>query len=359
MDTKILQKLFVHKETSIKEAMQCIDKYGLGIAIVVDKSQRLEGTITDGDIRRAILKGLDLDESIAQILESRPSTPYPAPVTARDGTDDLEILKIMQETGLRWIPILNEINQVVNLITLEDLVATEPLELDAVIMAGGQGKRLRPLTEDLPKPMLPVGGRPLMELIIDQLKQTGIKKINITTHYKPEKIIEHFGNGNKFGVDLNYVQENQPLGTAGALGLMERPEKPILVMNGDILTKVNFKAMMEFHQEHNADLTMAVRQHLINVPYGVIECDEEKISQIKEKPQIKLFVNAGIYLLEPSVFDFIPSGDFFNMTDLIQWLLDAGKNVVSFPVGEYWLDIGQYNDYNQAKSDVNEGRMKI
>ena len=254
MDTKKLQKLFISKDNSLKEAMQCIDKNVRGIAIVVDKNQCLEGTITDGDIRRAILKGIDLNEPVARILEYRHTTPYPDPVTAHEGADDLELLKSMQETGLRWIPILNEINQIVDLITLEDLVATEPLELDAVIMAGGQGKRLRPLTEDLPKPMLPVGGRPLMELIIDQLKQTGIKKINITTHYKPEKIVDHFGDGNKFGVDLNYVQENHPLGTAGALGLMERPDKPILVMNGDILTKVNFKALMAFHQEHNADL---------------------------------------------------------------------------------------------------------
>jgi len=198
-----------------------------------------------------------------------------------------------------------------------------------------------------------------MEVIIDQLKHSGITNVSVTTHYMPEVISNHFGNGKDYGVNIKYVQENQPLGTAGALGLLMQPDKPLLVINGDILTQVNFKSMLSFHKEHKAMLTMAVRSHNINVPYGVVNCDGEKVTRLREKPHINFFVNAGIYLLEPSVYNFIPAGDYFNMTDLIQWLLDAGKKVVSFPIREYWLDIGQHKDYDQAKDDVNTGRMEI
>ena len=352
-----INKMFLPEESNLRDVMLCIDKNERGIAIIIDSGKHLVGTITDGDIRRAILSGKDLDDHVSVILKNKNNTPYPKPITAKQGTSNDDLLLLMREASIRWVPILDDEECVVDLITIEDLVPKTAVDMEAVIMAGGQGSRLRPLTENLPKPMLPVGGRPLMELIIDQLKNSGINKVNITTHYKPEKIVDYFGNGNKFGVDIDYVQENQPLGTAGALGLMKRPDKPLLVMNGDILTNVNYKSLLDFHQEHNADLTMAVRNHIIDVPYGVIECDDEKVLQIKEKPQVKLFVNAGIYLLEPTVFDFIPSGKFFNMTDLIQWLIKANKNVISFPINEYWLDIGQHNDYNQAQNDISEGRI--
>jgi len=224
-------------------------------------------------------------------------------------------------------------------------------------MAGGLGTRLRPLTEDLPKPMLLVGGKPLIERVIEQLWLAGIRRVNLTTHYKPEKIIEHFGDGSTFGIELNYVNEEHPLGTGGALGLMPMPSQPLLVINGDILTQVNFRAMHAFHQEQKADLTVAVRRYEIQVPYGVIECEGARVRRLQEKPQVGFLVNAGIYLLEPSVYQFIPQNTSFNMTDLIQWLLDAGRTVVSFPVHEYWLDIGQPADYAQAQSDVANGRF--
>jgi len=219
-------------------------------------------------------------------------------------------------------------------------------------MAGGLGSRLRPLTEDLPKPMLPVGGKPLMELVIEKLRQVGIRRVNVTTHYKPEKISEHFGDGSSFGVSLNYVNEEKPLGTGGALGLIDEPNETMLVINGDVLTQVDFRAMLLFHQEHQADMTVAVRQYDIKVPYGVIECIGAKVCSLKEKPEINLLVNAGVYLLEPTVYRFIPNGKHFNMTDLIQWLLDAGRTVASFPIIEYWLDIGQVVDYEKAQTDV-------
>jgi dTDP-glucose pyrophosphorylase/CBS domain-containing protein len=352
-----LEFLCISPVDSIRRAMACIDHNQRGIVVVVDEGRQLLGTITDGDLRRAMLAGMDLETPASVILARKADSPYPQPVTAPAGTESETLIQLMKDRMVRQVPLLNETGRVVDLVTLDDLLPMQPLPLQAVIMAGGLGTRLRPLTEDLPKPMLPVGGRPLLELIVEQLQQAGIRRVNVTTHYKPEKIVEHFGDGHAFGVELNYVNEDLPLGTGGALGLMPMPQEPLLVINGDILTQVNFRAMLAYHQEQQADVTVAVRRYEMQVPYGVIECDGPHVRRLKEKPQLGFLVNAGIYLLEPSVYQMIPSGEYFNMTDLIQWLLDAGRPVVSFPIREYWLDIGQQADYTQAQDDVENGRM--
>ena len=351
--TEYLLKL----ENTIRHAIACIDQGRLGIAIVVDDAGKLLGTITDGDIRRAMLAGMDLGSSLEALLARKTDLRYIAPVTASMNASTKELVGLMQEHSIRQIPMLDDSGHVIGLETLDNLMPQPDLAMNAVVMAGGLGRRLRPLTEDLPKPMLPVGGRPLMERIVEQLQQAGIRRVNVTTHYKPEKIIEHFGDGKSFGVELSYVNETLPLGTGGALGLMPVPLEPLLVINGDILTQVDFRAMLAYHQEHQAEMTVAVRQYDVTVPYGVVECDGPYIRQLKEKPQFNFFVNAGIYLLQPSVYQYIPNGQSFNMTDLIQWLLDAGQAVVSFPVREYWLDIGQHEDYAKAQEDVGEGSM--
>ena len=330
--------------------MKCVDRGSCGIALVVDQERRLLGTITDGDVRRAILAGKNLELRVSELLVRKISTQYPKPVTASPGTDRKTLIVLMHEHVLRQIPIVDNDGRIVDLVMLDDLIPTQDLPLQAVIMAGGMGTRLRPLTEDLPKPMLPVGGKPLMELVIEQLRQVGIRRVNVTTHYKPEKISDHFGDGSAYGVELNYVNEDKPLGTGGALGLMDAPTGPMLVINGDIMTHVDFRAMLAYHQEHHADMTVAVRQYDIKVPYGVIECEGSRVCTLKEKPQLHFLVNAGIYLLEPNVYEFIPNGEHFNMTDLIQRLLDSNHTVVSFPVIEYWLDIGQLADYEQAQN---------
>jgi NDP-sugar pyrophosphorylase family protein len=232
------------------------------------------------------------------------------------------------------------------------------LPLQAVIMAGGYGMRMRPLTEELPKTMLPVGDRPLMELIISQLRRTGIRRVNIATHYLSDKIKDHFGDGQDFGIELSYVTEDRPLGTAGALGLLEPTENPLLIINGDILTRVNFKAMLDFHRENKAALTVAVRKYDMNVPYGVIESEGALVRALVEKPLLNFLVNAGIYLLEPAVHRYIPNNRHLNMTDLIQRLIDDGQAVASFPIMEYWLDIGNDVDYAQAQKDMKNGGLE-
>lgn len=317
----------------------------------------MTGTITDGDIRRALLGKYGLDTSVKELLSRKASSPYAQPVTALLGTDNAALLQLMQEHEVHQIPMLDEDNHVVGLVTLDELLPNQVLPLQAVIMAGGYGTRLRPLTEELPKPMLPVGDRPLMELIISQLRRTGIRRVNVATHYLPEKIKEYFGDGRDFGIELRYVTEDRPLGTAGALGLLETPENPLLIINGDILTRVNFKAMLDFHKENKAALTVAVRKYDMNVPYGVIESDGAFVRALVEKPLLHFLVNAGIYLLEPSVHRYIPNGQHSNMTDLIQRLLDDGHTVASFPIMEYWLDIGNNVDYAQAQEDVKNGGL--
>jgi dTDP-glucose pyrophosphorylase/CBS domain-containing protein len=356
MNFKELHSLFILPDSSIRVAMSCIDQGASGIALVVDHERRLLGTITDGDVRRAILVGTDLESPVSDLLVKKHGSQYPKPITASPDTEQRALLALMQHYVLRQIPILDNSGRVVDLVMMDDLIPSRDLPLQAVIMAGGLGKRLRPLTEDIPKPMLPVGGKPLMELVIEQLRQVGIRRVNITTHYKPEKISNHFGDGSSFGVELNYVNEDKPLGTGGALGLLETPKEPLLVINGDILTQLDFRAMLSYHKEHNASMTVAVKHYDIKVPYGVIECEGSQVRALKEKPQMHFLVNAGVYLLEPTVYEFIPNGEHFNMTDLIQWLLDSDHVVASFPIIEYWLDIGQISDYEQAQNDMQQLR---
>ena len=343
----------IRPDATIHEAIRCIDRSAsVSIALLVDEHGRLLNTITDGDVRRGVLAGISLDAPVRDLLLIKERTPHPTALTAPACTDNVTLLKMMEEKGLRQIPLVDLEGKVVDISVLRDLLPHVTRPMQAVIMAGGKGTRLRPLTENCPKPMLPVGGRPLLELTIERLQQAGIHQVNLSTNYQSEKIIQHFGDGKNFGIELNYLNEDRPLGTAGALGLMDRPEKPVLVVNGDVLTEVDFKAMLDYHQEHHAELTVGVRQYGLKVPYGVVDCDGSNVSGLREKPEISFLVNAGIYLLEPVVYDHIPSGERLDMTELIKRLLDAGRPVVSFPIMEYWIDVGQHKDYEQAQLDV-------
>ena len=335
----------------IRQAIVRIDRTRWKIALVVDNERHLLGTITDGDVRRAILAGMDLDSPVKTLLDRRAPTAHPTPLTASVGTSRADLLSMMNEYTLRHIPVVDESGRVVDVVLLDDLVREEELPLRAVIMAGGYGTRLRPITEGLPKPMLPIGDRPLLELTLQQLRDAGIKRVNLATHYKRDIIANHFGDGHNFGVKIRYVEEDQPLGTAGALGLIETSEDPLLVINGDVVTRVDFHAMLDFHRHHRADMTVAVRQHEVQLPHGVVETDGLAITGISEKPILRHFMNAGIYLLNPEMCRFVPSGRRYDMTDLISRLIAEGCRVVSFPIREYWLDIGQVEDYQKALRD--------
>jgi NDP-sugar pyrophosphorylase family protein len=258
---------------------------------------------------------------------------------------------------IHHLPVVDLEGKLVAFLLRKDLVREDYTGLAAVIMAGGYGKRLLPLTEQLPKPMLPVGDKPLLELTIQQLRRSGIRDISLTTHYLPESIVRHFGDGGSFGVRLDYLKEEHPLGTAGGLKMYKRTNKPFLVINGDILTGLPFHEMLNFHRRHGALLTVGVRKYDVQVPFGVVECDDIRITRLQEKPSLKFFINAGTYLLQPEACDYIPAGQHFDMTDLIQKLLDDGKPVVSFPIMEYWLDVGRHEDYTRAQEDVKNGKI--
>lgn len=364
-----VRQLCVGPAQSLREVMLCIDRGKQGIALVVDEEQRLLYTMTDGDLRRAVLQELNLEMTVAGWAQQRVEPGNLNPTSAPAGTLPAELLGLMQARRLRHIPLTDDSGRVVDLAVESDLAVETGLGMSAVVMAGGLGTRLRPLTDDLPKPMLPVGDAPLLEHILAQLRTAGVQQVNVTTHYKPEAITQYFGDGRDFGVRINYVFEEHPLGTAGALGLLPPPEGPLLVINGDILSRVNFRAMLDFHRENAAHLTMGVRLYEHQVPYGVVESDGLAVRQLTEKPTLRLFVNAGMYLLEPEVFDYLPredeatggqsDGDVtparFDMVDLIQRLLAAGRRVVNFPISEYWRDIGQHADYADALEDMRIG----
>jgi dTDP-glucose pyrophosphorylase/predicted transcriptional regulator len=334
---------------SIRQAMTLIDTTAQGIALVVDADGRLTGTITDGDIRRAILAHLDVERPVATLLEAA-STVGRQPITAPVSTSDAELLHLMTEHSIRQVPLLDEHGRVVDLALLNELVKHYELPLTAVVMAGGQGTRLRPLTDDVPKPMLPVGDRPLLEHIIARLRDAGIRRVNLATHYKSDVIAQHFGDGRDFGVEIDYTREEAPLGTVGSLRRLASDE-PLLVINGDILTGVDFRAMLDFHNEHRADATVAVRQYEFQVPYGVVLAEGEQVVGVSEKPTMTWLINAGMVLLSPQVQRLIPEGEPHDMPDLIKSVLREGGRVVCFPVREYWLDIGRLDDYERAQRD--------
>ena len=340
----------------VRDLMGVMDRCALGITLVVDEQQRLEATVTDGDVRRAILLGISLDQSVPDLLATRKSNVRTRPpITAPVGTEPEELLRLMAEHSIRQVPLLDADERVIEIALDSDYLAASALPLDSLIMAGGFGKRLMPLTEKCPKPMLPVRGKPILEHLVCKLRTAGIHHVNISTHYLAESIVEHFHDGKDFGVDIEYVNEDQPMGTAGSLAKAAVGNLPLLVVNGDILTSIDFRAMLEFHCEHSADMTVAVQQYEVKIPYGVITIDGVDAVHIVEKPTQRNFVNAGIYLLQPSVCKMVPSDHAFDMPDLITSLIGAHMRVVCFPIREYWLDIGQMDQYQKAHMDVAQG----
>jgi len=345
-----LDRVIIAPSRSIGEAIAQLDAAGTGALVLCSKGLRLAGLLSDGDIRRAILRGVSLEEPCGSIAMRKP-------FSVRHPLSNAEALRLMLERDINHLPVVDAEGNLYDLLLRRELAQEKSLNLSAVIMAGGFGKRLMPLTQQVPKPMLPVGDKPLLERTIEKLHHAGVRDVNLTTHYLPENIRQYFGDGGKFGVNLNYSQEDNPLGTAGGLRLLPRPEQPFVVINGDILTGVSFEKMLHFHQQHRARLTVGVRKYEVKVPFGVVECEDVRITDLREKPSLAFFINAGIYLLDPGCYDRIPEGDKFDMTDLIHTLLKQGETVVSFPILEYWLDIGRPEDYQQAQDDCREGRI--
>lgn len=339
------KEILVLPETPIREAIRVLDKSAKQILLVVDGENRLMGTVTDGDIRRGILKGLSLDEHTDKIMGS-------SPTVARAGDDRQSILAMMRQKKLHHIPVVNEQNRVVGIEFLEELIQPHLKENWVVLMAGGLGSRLRPLTNDCPKPMLKVGNKPLLETILENFIEYGFRHFYISVNYMADMVKDHFGDGARWGVEIRYLEEDRKLGTAGALSLLpSKPQAPLLVMNGDVLTKVNFRQLLDFHATHDSMATMCVREYDFQVPYGVVRIEKHRITGIDEKPVHRFFVNAGIYVLAPEALQAIPAGQFFDMPTLFETLIAKGEETVVFPIREYWLDIGQLADYDRANGE--------
>jgi dTDP-glucose pyrophosphorylase/CBS domain-containing protein len=360
MNTFDVTRLFVSAGSSIRDAVVCIDRSAVGIALVVDDERRLVATITDGDLRRALLSGVDFGRTVQVLLDQRPPAVPRVPTTAPAGSTRSALLELMSRHAVRHVPLVDSAGRVVDIALLSDFIGTLEPPMRALVMAGGFGTRLRPLTDELPKPMLPLGDRPLLEVIVRRLHEAGIRHVSISRHYRGDQIEQHFGDGRRFDVDIQYLDEDEPLGTAGALGLLAAPardEEPLLVVNGDVLTQVNYAAMLDFHRANGADLTVAVRPFEIQVPYGVVDTDGVRVRGVDEKPVIRNFINAGIYLLNNRVCRLVPAGEHYDMTQLIGRAIGEGLRVISFPLREYWLDIGQSEDYARAVADMKEGKV--
>lgn len=338
-------------DQSINAAIALLDASASQICLVVDEDHRLLGTITDGDVRRGILRGLPLDAQVSEVMKT-------GAITAEAGISDDAKVQLMKRHIVRQLPLVNGDGHVVGLSLLDEiLLADGPARRDntVLLMAGGYGKRLQPLTDDTPKPLLEVGSKPLLESILESFIDQNFTNFLMSVHFKADQVKSYFGDGSKWGVTIDYLEEDERLGTAGALSLIEpQPPLPLVIMNGDVLTKVNFERLLDFHAEQGTEATMCVRTHNFEIPFGVVTTDDTRITSIDEKPVQQLYVNAGIYVLEPDVLKFVPKGQFFDMPDLFTALIAAGHAASVFPVREFWLDIGHMDDFVRANDEYLE-----
>lgn len=335
----------VGPQTPLEQAIATIDQSSLQIAIVVDADQRLLGTLTDGDVRRAMLRHVPLDVPVSQVMGTSPKT------AQSDWSKEL-ILAVMKSIQVNHLPVVDADGRIVGLEMLRDLVQVPALTSAVFLMAGGFGTRLYPLTKEVPKPLLKVGDKAILERILESCVKAGFRRFFMSTHYLPELIQAHFGDGSNWGVSIRYVHEEAPLGTGGALGLLPHEEinEPLLVMNGDLITTVNLRGLLDFHKEHDAMATMCVRAYEQQVPFGVIQSEGAFVRSMIEKPVNRFFVNAGIYILSPALVRRVPRGVRIDMPTLLEQAIAKQERVASFPLHESWLDIGRMDDFEKAQT---------
>ena len=334
---------------SLRDAINAIDRGGVRIALMVDGEGRLVGTLTDGDIRRCLLRGLDLASPASGVVQRR----FQA---ARGAMLRAEARALLRRHSIDQLPVIDGEGRLVGLYLLDDLLDQPAAGLPnpVVLMAGGRGTRLRPLTDHCPKPMLRVAGKPILESILEQCIASGLQEFHFAVNHLKEQIRDHFGDGSRWGVRIQYIEETSPLGTAGALQLLpdeDRRGSPLLVMNGDVLTRLNLAQLLEFHASHGAAATLCVRSHDVVIPFGVVEAEGVELVGFREKPVLRHQVNAGIYVLEPSLLDHIPPGEAMDMPSLLLAARAAQQRVAVCPIHEYWCDIGRPETLQQAHED--------
>jgi dTDP-glucose pyrophosphorylase len=338
-------KISLSADSTIEGALSVINSGAVKIALVVDTDNKLLGTLGDGDIRRGLLRKKKLNDTVEDIY-------FKNPTTANKGSTKEDLLRLCLINGVAQVPIIDEDWKVIDLFVIDDGLLKKQHKNHVVLMVGGLGTRLRPLTENTPKPMLEVGGKPILETIVKRFVDSGFTNITMCLGYKSNVIRDYFRDGDDFGANIDYIVEDRRMGTAGALTLLNKKLiNPFFVMNGDLLTNIDFEKMLDFHIENDARATMCVREYDIEVPYGVVNIVNEDITSIEEKPIHSFFVNAGVYLLNTECVNLIPKGEFYDMPSLFEELILNNEKTISFPLSEYWLDIGKISDYERADAE--------
>lgn len=345
---KHIDSIKLPPHATIREALQIIDSGGMKIALIVGADHKLLGTLSDGDIRRGLLNGLTLDDCIESII-------FHQPFVCRINDSKATILQNAVAKKIYQIPIVDHDGVLIGIEEVDELLRPKELANKVVLMAGGLGTRLKPLTDTTPKPLLEVGSKPILETIIENFAKYGFRNIILSVNYKAHMLEDYFGDGEKLGVHIEYVCESKRLGTAGALSLMRgKLQEAFFVMNGDLLTNVNFEQLFDYHHTHRAVATMAVREYDFQVPYGVVNVADGHIRSIEEKPIQRFFVSAGIYMLGPEVLRYIPDDTYYDMPTLFNTLIAQQQTALSFPIREYWLDIGRMEELERAKNDYDD-----
>lgn len=337
--------LMIRDSATLRDTLQRIDAGGIQFAIVVDGDGRLLGTVSDGDIRRGLLRGLTLESPVTACMNREP-TSVPA------GTSNREILQLLKRTHLHQMPVIDASGRIVDLKVLDELIDQPERPNTVVLMVGGRGERLGDLTRNVPKPMLPVGGRPLLETIIGALCDQGLRRIRLAVNFMSDVIERHFGDGSRFDCDIQYLRETKRMGTAGALSLLgEVPDEPVLVSNGDLLLRLDYCSLLDHHVSTGAEATMAVREFDYQVPYGVVRTQGEQIVSLEEKPVQRYLISGGLYVLSPSAVRRVPPDTFYDMPTLFDDVVRSGGRASIFRIDGYWLDIGRFADYEQAQRE--------
>lgn len=340
-----VSKFLLGPRDTIKMALATIDANRLGIVLVVDPSGVLLGTVTDGDIRRSLLRKQDFETPLADLYSKKP-------IVASARATDAELLHVMNSHKIRHVPLVDEKGKPVRIAEITRMGDLDERKPMAVVMAGGKGSRLHPLTKDTPKPMLKVGNIPVLENTINRLVESGITDIYVSVNHEADVIKNYFQGGEKQGASIRYLHEDQALGNAGPLRLLPfTPHEPFLVINGDVLTKTNFTSILNFHRQHQCVLTVGAVEFNFSVPYGVLRLAEHYVLGVDEKPKQTVLCNAGIYVMNPQVIQFIPEKEHFLMTQLLAEILGRGLPVMACPIHEYWLDIGQKEDFERAQKE--------
>lgn len=342
-------------EATMRDAIDAIDRGGARIALMVDGNGHLIGTLTDGDIRRGLLRGLELSGPASEAMQRKfhfTSSP----------TGPTQALLLMRRHGIDKLPVIDENHQLIGLYIRDDLLGLVPSQLPnpVVLMAGGRGTRLRPLTDHCPKPMLQVAGKPILESVLEQCITSGLGDFYLAVNHLKEQIRSHFGDGSRWGVRIQYIEESIPLGTAGALRLLPeqaRAKGPLIVMNGDVLTRLNLAKLLDFHTNQAAAATLCVRSHEILIPFGVVESDDLELIGFQEKPILRHQVNAGIYAIEPGLLTLLPADHPMDMPTLLLAARESNQRVAVCPIHEYWCDIGRPETLQQAHEDWGRQEM--